>query len=455
MSALIKRDQGGTELVAKTAPKPVEKEVNWNLRHFVLGGYVVLAVMVFGLGAWAAVAKISGAVVVSGSLEVEGNRQVVQHPNGGVIEALNVRDCDEVKKGDVLVELEGDSLVTELGIVEGQWFEILARKGRLASERDGLDEITYDPELIDRAKANPKTADLMKAQQQQFEARQKLNTEQSNQITERQRQIEKEIEGLVAVQAANAEQTRLVKQEVTQQRTLLDKGLTEIGKLLALQRTLAELEGTAGQVEANIAENRGKIAELEINRVQIDSQTREDAIKELRDLEFREIELREKRTELKEQIAKLQLRAPVDGVIYGNTADTLRGVIRAAEPVMYVVPKDAPLIVRGHVLPTAIDQVHVGQEATLRFSAFNSHTTPEVSGHVLSISADAVEDRTHGTRYYTADIQLNDHEREKLSHLQLLPGMPVEAFIGTAERSPLSYFVKPFTDYFARAFQET
>ncbi len=456
MSALVKRDQGGTDLVAKAPPAaPVEKEMNWNLRRFLIGGYVVLGVMVFGLGAWAAVARISGAVVVSGTLEVEGNRQVLQHPNGGVVEALNVRDGDEVKKGQVLLELEGDSLVTELGIVEGQWFEILARKGRLAAERDGLTEITYDPEIHERATTDPKIASLLKAQQQQFEARQKLDTEQSNQITERQRQIEKEIEGLVAVQTANAEQTRLVTQEITQQRTLLDKGLTEIGKLLALQRTLAELEGTAGQVEANIAENRGKIAELEINRVQIDSQTREEAIKELRDLEFREIELREKRIELKDQIAKLQLRAPADGIIYGNTADTLRGVIRAAEPIMYVVPKDAPLIVRGHVQPTAIDQVHVGQEATLRFSAFNSHSTPELNGHVVSMSADAVEDRTHGTRYYTVDIQLDDHERDKLSNRQLLPGMPVEAFIGTAERSPLSYFVKPFTDYFARAFQET
>ncbi|WP_181164434.1 HlyD family type I secretion periplasmic adaptor subunit [Amaricoccus solimangrovi] len=432
-----------------------EKKSNWHLSRFLIGGYVVLAVMVFGLGAWAAVAKISGAVVIGGSLEVEGNRQVVQHPNGGVIEALNVRDGDEVRKGDVLVELEGDSMITELGIVEGQWFEILARKGRLAAERDGQDTITYDDEIASRAKDSPKIAELLKSQQQQFEARRKLNEDESNQITERQKQIQKEIDGLLAVQTANVEQVRLVKQEVTQQQTLLDKGLTEIGKLLALQRTLADLQGTAGQVEANIAENRGKIAELEINRVQIDSKTREEAISELRDLEFREIELREKRTDLKEQIGKLRLRAPVDGVIYGNTADTLRGVIRAAEPIMYVVPKDAPLIVRGHVLPTAIDQVHVGQEANLRFSAFDSRTTPELKGHILSISADAVEDKARGTRYYTADIQIDDHERDKIANRKLLPGMPVEAFIGTSERSPLSYFVKPFTDYFARAFQET
>jgi HlyD family secretion protein len=428
---------------------------DWNIARFMIAGYVVLGVMVFGIGAWAAVAKISGAIVVAGTLEVDGNRQVVQHPTGGVIETLNVRDGSEVKKGDVLLELEGDSLVTELGIVEGQWYEILSRKGRLAAERDGQDKIVYDDELIAQAKVNPKVGDLMKSQEQQFQARRKLNDDQSRQITERQSQIDRQIEGLVAVRKSTEQQTRLITQEVTQQQSLLDKGLTEIGKLLALQRNLAELEGSAGQIEASMAENRGKIAELEINRVQIDSQTREDAIAELRDLEFREIELREKRTDLREQISKLRLRAPVDGIIYGNTADTLRGVIRPAEPIMYIVPKDAELVVRGHILPTSIDQVFVGQGAVLRFSAFDSRTTPELEGHVLSISADAVEDKARGTRYYTTDIQINEDQRQRLETRKLLPGMPVEAFIGTESRSPLSYFLKPFTDYFARAFQET
>lgn len=428
---------------------------DWNIRKFVIAGYVVLVVMVFGIGAWAAVTQISGAVVISGNLEVEGNRQVVQHPTGGVIEALNVRDGAEVKKGDVLMELEGDSLVTELGIVEGQWFEILSRKGRLAAERDGQDTIVYDPELLQEQTTNPKITVLMKSQQQQFEARRKLNEEQSSQITERQSQIDQQIDGLVAVQKATTLQTALIQQEVDQQETLIKQGLTEMGKVLALRRTFAELEGTAGQIEANMAENRGKIAELEINRVQIDSKTREEAISELRDLEFREIELREKRTDLREQISKLQLRAPVSGIVYGNTADTLRGVIRAAEPIMYIVPRDAPLIVRGHILPTSIDQVHIGQTAALRFSAFDSRTTPELTGHVLSISADAVEDKARGTRYYSADIQIDEQERSKIANRTLLPGMPVEAFIGTDARSPLSYFLKPFTDYFTRAFQET
>ncbi|MFO1106677.1 MAG: HlyD family type I secretion periplasmic adaptor subunit [Amaricoccus sp.] len=425
----------------------------WGVSRLVLGGYVVIATLVFGIGAWAAVARISGAVIVPGVLEVEGNRQVVQHPNGGVISAIKVKDGDIVKAGDVLIELEGDDIISNLGIVEGQWFEILAREGRLDAERDGLKDITFSDELTSRAD-DPAIAKLMTAQRQQFAARAKLNAEESSQLAERESQIQQQIVGMQSVQVATREQMALLSKEIDAQQQLLDQGLTQISRLLALQRNYAELKGNDGQIDAGMAENRGKIAEIEINRVQIDSKTREDAITELRDLEFREIELREKRMNLKDQVEKLLLRAPVGGVVYGNTADTLRGVIRPAEPIMYIVPADAPLIVRGHVQPTSIDQVQIGQQAVLRFSAFDARTTPEISGHVQALSADAIEDKARGTRYYNVDIQIDAGGREKLVGRKLLPGMPVEAFIGTDERSPLSYFVKPFTDYFSRAFQE-
>ena len=425
----------------------------WFVHRFMIGGYLAVFLLVFGLGAWGALARISGAVIVSGTLEVEGNRQVVQHPTGGVIDKINVRNGDAVGAGDVLIRLEGDEIVSELGIVEGQWFEILARKGRLSAERDGLSEITFDPELMSR-KSSPNIAGLMQAQELQFKARQKLQSEESGQLKERQVQIAKQIEGLEAVQAATQKQIDLISREIEGQEALLAKGLTEITRVLTPRRTLAELEGTRGQIEAAVAENKGKIAEIEINLVQLDSKTREDAISELRDLEYREIELRERRDNLRLQVEKLDLRAPVAGVIYGNTADTLRGVVRAAEPVMYIVPKDAPLIVRGHVMPINIDQIHVGQQATMRFSAFDARTTPEVTGHVKTLSADTMEDRNTGSRYYLVDIQLDEDSQQKLVNRPLVPGMPVEAFIGTDERSPLSYFVKPFTDYFSRAMQE-
>jgi HlyD family secretion protein len=427
----------------------------WNLRGFLLTGYVALFILVFGIGAWAAVTRISGAIVAAGAVEVEGNRQVVQHPTGGVIEAINARDGDEVKVGDVLIRLEGQSVISELGIVEGQWFEILARKSRLSAERDGLEAIEFESELVERAATAPEMTVLMEAQKQQFEARRKLQTEEEQQLGEQQQQIAKQIEGLIALSDATETQIELLTREIEGQEELLAQGLTQITRVLTPQRELARLRGAAGQTEATIAENRGKIAEIEIQRVRLDSQTREEAIAELRDLEFREIELRERRHTLLDDVEKLDLRAPVSGVVYGSTADTLRGVIIAAEPVMYVVPKDTPLVVRTRIEPVHIDQVHLGQAATLRFSAFDMRTTPEVQGHVTAVSADAIEDPQHGIRYYRADIILDEGMGEKLAGKTILPGMPVEAYISTEERSPLSFFVKPMADYFNRAFRES
>jgi HlyD family secretion protein len=346
-------------------------------------------------------------------------------------------------------------VVSELGIVEGQWYEILARKSRLSAERDGLDAITFDPELVARAGERPELATLIDAQTQQFEARRKLQDEESQQIGEQQQQIAKQIDGLISLQDATDSQIDLLVREIEGQEALLAQGLTQITRVLTPQRELARLRGAAGQVEASVAESRGKIAELEIERVRLVSETREEAIAELRDLEFREIELRERRHSLLDQIEKLDLRAPVSGVVYGSTADTLRGVIRPAEPVMYIVPRDTPLVVRTKIEPIHIDQVYVGQEATLHFSAFDRRTTPEVSGHVIAVSADAIEDQQRGIRYYRADIELDDGMKAKLGDkIVILPGMPVEAFISTEERSPLSFFVKPMTDYFNRAFRE-
>lgn len=426
----------------------------WRARPFLLLGYGALFVLVFGLGTWGAMARISGAVVAVGFVAVEGNRQVVQHPTGGVIEAINVRDGDVVDAGDVLITLDGDSLVSELGIVEGQWFEILARKSRLAAERDGLEAIAFDPALVEAAAASPEMAALMKAQNQQFEARRKTQAEETAQLSERQTQIAKQIEGLDAGQAATQSQIELLSREIEGQEKLLAQGLTQVTRVLTPQRELARLKGAAGQTEATIAENRGKIAEIEIERVRTASKLREDAIAELRDLEYREIELRERRRALREQISRLDLRAPVGGVVYGSTADTLRGVVRPAEPVLYIVPQQSPLIVQSRIDAQHVDQVRVGQPALLRFSAFDRRTTPEVAGEVIAVSADIFEDDRTGARYYRADIRMAPDARDQLGSRTLLPGMPVEAFIQGEERSPLSYFVKPFTDYFSRAFRE-
>lgn len=421
---------------------------------FLYLGYAALVVLVLGLGTWSAMARISGAIVASGTIAVEGNRQVVQHPTGGVIEAIFVRDGNVVEEGDILIKLDGKSLISELGIVEGQWFEILARKSRISAERDGLAAVAFGPEVLERAEGDAVIRDLITAQEQQFEARRKTQADEASQLDERKVQIANQIDGLDAQQDATQSQIDLIAREIEGQEALLAQGLTQITRVLTPQRELARLRGSAGQTEASIAESRGRIAEIEIERVRLASKLREDAIAELRDLEYREIELRERRDALLEEISRLDLRAPVGGIVYGSTADTLRGVIRPAEPILYIVPQDSPLIVRSRIMGINIDQIHVGQPAVLRFSAFDMRTTPEVAGELIAVSADVFEDERTGASYYRADIRMAENAQSLLGSRTLLPGMPVEAFIRGEDRSPLNYLLKPFLDYFSRAFRE-
>lgn len=430
------------------------KGFDWSFRPFVLLGYATLALLVIGLGGWGVYARISGAVIAMGTVEVEGNRQVVQHPIGGVVTEILARDGDEVQEGDVILRIEGDAQRAEFETVEGQYFELLARSNRLEALRDGEDTITFDPELLARQATDPAVRSLLVAQHGQFEASRDTLMKEQSQLDERSTQIGKQIDGLDFQLAATKEQVELTAQELEAQETLMAQGLTQLTRVLTARRDLAQLRGTQGATEASVAENRAKIAEIDLEKLKLENQQRDNAIAELREIEFREIELRSRRKALGDEIARLDIRAPVTGVVYGSTADTLRGVVRAAEPILYIVPQDVELIARAQVEAAKIDQVRVGQTATMRFSAFDSQTTPVIAGTVTKVSADIFTDERTGFAYYRADVALDETVLAELEGRRLVPGMPVETFISTEERSALSYFVKPMEDYFSRAFRE-
>jgi HlyD family secretion protein len=393
-------------------------------------------------------------VIAMGTVEVEGNRQVVQHPVGGVITEILARDGDVVEAGDVLLRLEGEEIRAEHRIVEGQLFELVARQDRLEAQRDVRDRITFNAELLERRKEIPALDELMAAQEQQFLARRDALRKEQSQLDERAGQIGNQIEGLEFQLAAVKEQVDLIAQELEAQETLMAQGLTQLTRVLALRRELAQLKGTQGATEASVAENRARIVEIDLEKLKLETQQREEAISELREVEYTEIELRARRHALGAEIARLDVRAPVGGVVYGSTADTLRGVVRAAEPILYIVPQDGNLIARAQVDAAKIDQVHVGQAATLHFSAFDSRTTPVVLGKVTRVSADIFTDERTGQRYYRADVALDETVLAELDGKRLVPGMPVETFIATGDRTALGYLVKPMTDYFNRAFRE-
>jgi HlyD family secretion protein len=424
-------------------------------RGAVLFGFLALVVLVGGFGLWSTTTEIAGAVVSQGRVEVEQNRQVVQHPDGGVVEAIYVKNGDIVRAGDPLIQIDGTLLTSELTIVEGQFFEILARRGRLEAERDDADHLIFPAELAAAGTDRVNIAALMKGQERLFAARQETTANEIEQLQKRRAQIRNQIDGIAAQRASTADQLGLLDRELVDLKTLLERGLTQAGRVLALEREKARLDGTAGELDASRAEAEGKVTEIDIEILKRGSTRREEANTQLRDLGYRELELAERRRSLIEQIARLDIRAPVAGIVHALQVTTPRSVIRAADPVLYIVPQDRPLVIAAQVSPIHVDEVSVGQEVALRFAAFDSRTTPELFGQVRQISADSLTDEASHASYYRAEIVLDAGELAKLDGRAIIPGMPVEVFIRTGDRTPLAYLVRPLAEYFNRAFRES
>ncbi|MFV0303776.1 MAG: HlyD family type I secretion periplasmic adaptor subunit [Paracoccus sp. (in: a-proteobacteria)] len=408
-----------------------------------------------GFGAWAMFTRIAGAVVAPGQVEVEQNRQVVQHPDGGVISEILVEEGDTVEAGQPLIRLDGNLLQTELAIVEGQYFEILARRGRLEAERADAEEVTFPADLSDSAKDDPQLTELMEGQLSLFNARKDTIRQSLEQLSKQSEQMSQQINGIDAQRSALGSQREFIARELTDQRSLLDKGLAQASRVLALEREAARLDGQLGEMQAMRAQAETRQTEIGIEKLRLTAERRESAETELRDLGYRELELAERRRSLTEQISRLEIRAPVSGIIHQLQFTTPRSVIRPADPVMFIIPQDRPLIIGARLATINVDEVQVGQEVTLRFSAFSSRTTPEIDGQLLRISADALVDEATKAPYYRAEVTILPHEMDKLGGLALIPGMPVEVYIQTGERSPMAYLMKPLTDYFNRAFRES
>lgn len=427
--------------------------VKWSARGPIVIGLLALAVLVGGVGTWSVMTRITGAVIAQGQIEVESNRQVVQHPDGGIVAEILVREGDTVEAGDVLIRLDAETLLSELAVVEGQLFEVLARRARYEAERDDADTITFPDELL--TSDNPVVAELIAGQERLFRARIEAEEQEKEQLARRRDQIANQIEGIEAQQAAVQEQLALLEQEIESQQSLLDRGLAQATRVLALRREAANVAGQFGELTATKAQAEGRITELEIEILRIGTSRREEAITRLRDLQFNEIELAERRRSLRTQLDRLEIRSPVGGIVYGLQVFAERSVIQAAEPVLYIIPQDRPLIITSRVRPQDIDQVYLGQTVALRFSAFDQRRTPELNGSVTQVSADTFTDDSTQTSYYRAQIVMAEGEIDRLpEEMTLLPGMPVEAFLATQERSPMDYLVKPLTDYFAKAFRE-
>ncbi|MEM7177508.1 MAG: HlyD family type I secretion periplasmic adaptor subunit [Pseudomonadota bacterium] len=433
---------------------PRQQDDGWSARGYIRFGMVCVILLGGGLGGWAATAKLAGAVIAQGHLRVEDQRQVVQHLDGGVVAKINVRNGDVVAGGQVLIRLDDAALLSELNVLESQLFEIMARRARLLAEQADRDEIHFPDELLNRAKKDEDIQDLVDGQKGLFHARLKTLKTELDVMKERESQIEEQIEGSVAEMKSLTRQSDLIDQELVSMRTLQEKGLAQVSRVLSLEREAARLLGEHGQMAAQNAQLKGQISELKIEQIRMLDSRREEAITQERELGFRELELIEQRFALVEKLDRLDIRAPRPGVVHDMTVFALQSVVRPAEPLLYIVPSDTDLLVDARVDPLHRDEVHPNQDVVLRFSAFNSRTTPEVFGKVKFISNDSLLDEATGMNYFSAEVELNPGEISKLPENEMIAGLPVEVYIQTGERTTLNYLMRPMTDYFSRALRE-
>jgi HlyD family secretion protein len=416
-------------------------------------GAIVVLILVGGLGAWAATTDISGAVIAAGNLVVDSNVKKVQHPTGGIVSELRVRDGDRVKAGDLLVRLDETVTRANSAIVSKGLDELLARKARLETERDSSDGVLVPDELRRRAD-DAGVAHIIQGERKLFEIRRDARIGQKDQLRQRIRQLNEEAAGDDAQQRAKSQEIVLVKRELAGAHELWEKKLMPITKLTQLEREATRLEGERGQLTATAAQVKGKISETELQIIQIDRDLGSEVGKELRETEGKIDELVERKIAAEDQLKRVEIRAPQDGMVHQSAVHTVGGVIAAGDPIMLIVPDADLLMVEAKVAPQDIDQLWIGQGAVLRFSAFNVRTTPEINGTLSRISGDTITDQRTGTSYYTARISVSPEEIARLGSVKLVPGMPVEVFVQTGERKVLSYLVKPLRDQVARAFRE-
>ena len=471
----------------------------FNARRPVALGFLTLFLLWGGLFGWGVFASISGAVIAGGKVGVETRDQVVEHIDGGTVREILVREGDAVKTGDVLLRFDDKLLRSEEAILQAEAAELAARRNRLEAESRNADLIAWDPELPRLGETDSRVRAILDGQWRLFEARRASRAGQEAQLRERIGQTRKQIAGLEAQADSVKRQSGFLTRELDGHRILFEQGLTELHRLLRLERDLESLKGRAGDIAARIAGARGRIAELEILILQIDTRRIEESEGGSRDAQARENQVRERLAGVRERLSRMDVRAPLSGEVFGMKVSTLGEVMRPGEPILHIVPKDAKLVVLAQLSPIHVDQVRPGQEAALRFSAFPARVTPKFEGRITRVSADAVQNPQNGATWYEVEVAIGapiepdaalpgtaagwlpDFLRNRLSvaqsetgeagvkgahttseanpaaapgDLSLTPGMPVEVHIRITDRSPLSYLSKPLTDFFSRSLRE-
>ncbi|MGJ4928434.1 HlyD family type I secretion periplasmic adaptor subunit [Bradyrhizobium sp. HKCCYLS2038] len=438
-------DDDSDESLVPRVGRMFENELRLGLRVLLIAG-------VLG-GGWLTLVPLAGAVVVPGNLVVQSNVKAIQHPTGGIIAEIKVDNGKRVAAGDLLVRLDATQSQAQLQSITKQLNEQRARIARLSAERDGLEQPEYPTTLTSRAD-DPNVRAVIASENALFKARAVTRKSQKELLQGRIVQLNNEIGGMESQLDSKNKQIDLIKGELAGVQDLYDKRLVPLTRLTTLQREAARIDGERGQLVSSVAETRSKISEAELQTVKVDQDFRSEVVKDLSESQAKEGDLVEKSVAARDQLDRIEMRAPNSGTIHQLAVHTIGGVIKPGETIMELVPESDELQVEGHVQPKDIDHVHTGQDAMVHFNAFNSHTTPKLSGQVSFVSPDITNDQRTGSTFYTVRITLPDEERKRLGDVNLKPGMQAEVYVQTGSRTMLSYLMKPVLDQWRRAFVE-
>jgi HlyD family secretion protein len=438
-------DLGSNAQLQNRVARSLDNELRTGLRVLLAG----LATF----GGWAIFMPLASAIAVPGLLVAETSVKKVQHSTGGVVAQILARDGMRVKEGEIVLRLDETQTRTNRQVLTAQLNQVRARLARLAAERDGLKELTFAPEL--EAQAGDREVDqLLASERSLFRARADSRQNQKELLQSHIVQLEGEIQGLEAQLKSRAAQIELIKGELKGVQGLFERHLVPVTRLTTLQREAARLEGEQAQMSAAISESHAKTNEAKLQIEQIDQSFRSEVLKDLRESQDKEAELAERSVLAKDQLDRVEIRAPAAGVVHQLSVHTVGGVISPAEVIMEIVPDTDELQIEAHIPPNEIDHVRERQKAMVRLSAFNQRTTPQLEGLVSYVAADLTRDKQSNAGFYTVRVTLPGDQRRKLGNLQLVSGMPAEVFLQTGTRTMMSYLLKPISDQLERTFNE-
>ena len=440
------------------APGPYDAKswsssVKAGLRGPILFGTVVLVGFVGGFGGWAATAPLEGAAIAPGIVVASGQNNTIQHLEGGIIDAVLVREGEVVEQGQELIRLQRTAAEASRDLLQKSLFALEARVERMQAERDGKEELVFSEELR-QAAADFDLENDLEEQRREFGTRVlRLGNDRAI-LDQRIAALEEQIQGYEVQLASTREQIEVLGDDIERKKTLLDRQLTNRSEYNALRRNREELRGRIGELTAQMGAARTSIVEAEEQKARLVTQRAEQAATELNEARRQIADVRERLRAADDVLDRIVVRAPASGIVVNIAKRTPGAVIQRGEDLMTILPRDSELIVEARLLPIDVDVVRVGQAASLRFSALNQRTTPEVPATVSFVSSDALTDPQSRESYYTIRLKITDDLPDTVRPEQIFPGMPVETYVKTGDRTFLEYMVKPIQDSFSKAFRE-